>query len=382
MKSLSFPPLLLAIILPAVLYAASVEVLERRLQANYQQEIESTYLGDVQALLDGAVPLKEAVGENIDAFLHGRRLLNWGVRVGVTVATEKGTLLYPAIYEPEPRPEMGLDRIRTAAENFALLSEIPRVEVDVRVPHGAPVSLGLLAGFVLLSGAGLFVYYRRGVARAALEETRAKEEIARLSSREQEFQRRLKALDAERRQLSGEIHRLKTAVTEEKERAGKTEEEMLAELISMEEAVRENQGLQKHLESEIETLREQIAAFEKENRQKARQKEKAAAGIDKRFAALYKNLEIHERALDGFLELTEEMKIKAEEVIHQLNDDPDTVTVKRKVFGKKNRETVFEVLFGYKGRLYFRKLTGNRAEVLAVGTKNTQQKDLKFLDQL
>jgi hypothetical protein len=76
------------------------------------------------------------------------------------------------------------------------------------------------------------------------------------------------------------------------------------------------------------------------------------------------------------------MKIKAEEVIHQLNHDPQMVTIKRKVFGKKNRETVLEVLFAYKGRLYFRNTHQNRIEVLSIGTKHTQSKDLTFLDKL
>ena len=48
----------------------------------------------------------------------------------------------------------------------------------------------------------------------------------------------------------------------------------------------------------------------------------------------------------------------------------------------RNRETVFEVIFAYKGRLYFRNIDGNRVEVLVVGTKLTQNKDLTFLDKL
>ena len=90
---------------------------------------------------------------------------------------------------------------------------------------------------------------------------------------------------------------------------------------------------------------------------------------------------MHDRAIEGFVELTEEMKIKAEEMVHQLNDDPKMVQIKRKVFGKKNRETVFEVIFAYKGRLYFRNISGNRVEVLVIGTKLTQNKDLAFLDK-
>ena len=66
----------------------------------------------------------------------------------------------------------------------------------------------------------------------------------------------------------------------------------------------------------------------------------------------------------------------------QLHDDPKRVSIKRKVFGKKNRETVFEVLFSYKGRLYYRYTNEQKLEVVSVGTKHTQAKDLTFLDQL
>ena len=82
------------------------------------------------------------------------------------------------------------------------------------------------------------------------------------------------------------------------------------------------------------------------------------------------------------MDLTEALKIKAEEVIHQLNDDPKVVQIKRKVFGKKNRETVFEVIFAYKGRLYYRNIAGNRLEILVIGTKLSQNKDLSFLEKL
>lgn len=91
---------------------------------------------------------------------------------------------------------------------------------------------------------------------------------------------------------------------------------------------------------------------------------------------------MHERAVDRFCDLTEELKVKSEEIIHQLDRDPSGVIVKRKVFGKKGHETVFEIRFAYNGRLYFRKTTQNRVEVLSVGTKNNQQADLKFLEKL
>ena len=57
----------------------------------------------------------------------------------------------------------------------------------------------------------------------------------------------------------------------------------------------------------------------------------------------------------------------------------DLVAVKRKVFGKKNRETVLDAVFAFKGRLYFRKRDDRRVEVVAIGTKNTQELELEFL---
>jgi hypothetical protein len=66
----------------------------------------------------------------------------------------------------------------------------------------------------------------------------------------------------------------------------------------------------------------------------------------------------------------------------QLNEDPAAVNIKRKVFGKKNRITVLEVVFGYKGRLYFRIKADHQAELLTIGTKNSQQQDLAYLDKL
>jgi hypothetical protein len=90
---------------------------------------------------------------------------------------------------------------------------------------------------------------------------------------------------------------------------------------------------------------------------------------------------LHERALKGFGELSEDMKLKCEEVIHQLNDNPQQVPVKRKVFGKKGIETILEVTFSYNGRLYYRSGKDQKTEVLAIGTKNSQEKDLGFLNR-
>ena len=113
-----------------------------------------------------------------------------------------------------------------------------------------------------------------------------------------------------------------------------------------------------------------------------RQKVKASEAIQKRFKTLYKNLLVHDRAVSGFISLTPDLQLKAEEIMLQLHDDPKQVPIKRKVFGKKNRETVFEILFAYKGRLYYRNTPEQKLEVVSIGRRRAQAKDLNFLDQL
>ncbi|MFW5989285.1 MAG: hypothetical protein ACOCPQ_03530, partial [Desulfosudaceae bacterium] len=94
------------------------------------------------------------------------------------------------------------------------------------------------------------------------------------------------------------------------------------------------------------------------------------------------NVALHERALDNFFDLTDDMRIKAEEVIKQLDTDTALVDIKRKVDLKKGREKVFEIIFSYNGRLYFRNRNDGRVEVLTIGTKNSQSRDLSFLNNL
>lgn len=82
------------------------------------------------------------------------------------------------------------------------------------------------------------------------------------------------------------------------------------------------------------------------------------------------------------MNLSEDQQIKAEETIHQLDRDPGTVIVKRKVFsGKKHKATCFEVLFAYNGRIYFMNHP-NKTQVVIIGTKHTQTRDMEYLHNL
>ena len=149
----------------------------------------------------------------------------------------------------------------------------------------------------------------------------------------------------------------------------------------MEKDLSDNLTAQEQQQKLFDDLKEKVDALEK--REGAGKKtQKTAISIQKRFETLYKNTGFSKKAITGYSRLSGDLKLKGEEVIHQLNEDAGKVKIKRKVFGKKNRETVFEVIFGYKGRLYFRHLNDNRTEVLSIGTKNTQRKDLELLDKL
>jgi hypothetical protein len=240
----------------------------------------------------------------------------------------------------------------------------------------------LLAFFILGALIILYVYFNIGTRKAREEENRKAREIQRLSVLEKDYAANLETLNRERENLTQEFERLRENLAAEKLTASKTEDDMVEEIVRLEQELAHNAALQRAKENEIETLGRQIAEYEAEKPKDLKSKLRASDTAQKRFKTLYKHISMHEKAVHGFLQLPEDMKIKCEEIIHQLDQDVSLVPIKRKVFGKKNRETVLEVIFAYKGRLYFRNTNENKIEVLTIGTKHTQGKDLAFLDNL
>ena len=184
------------------------------------------------------------------------------------------------------------------------------------------------------------------------------------------------------RKLAEQTNNLRSVLSDQKKKADRNEDDLIEEIEALEGKLNENLARQNTQVAEIEELRDTIKGYEKDRSKGDRQKIKATGVVKKRFNTLYKNILIHDRAISGFVGLNEELKIKAEEVIHQLNENPTIVPIKRKVFGGKKHKTVFEVIFAYKGRFYFRNSKDQRVEVLAIGTKNTQAKELEFLARL
>jgi len=135
-------------------------------------------------------------------------------------------------------------------------------------------------------------------------------------------------------------------------------------------------------ESEIQSLNVRLKRAEK-SVPSATAKSRASDQLAKRLRALYKNIVVDEHALQDLIGLRDEaMKLRAEEGIKKLDDNPDTAGVRRKVGGLPPQLSIFELGFAGKGRIYYTRDEGQRFRVLVVGAKNSQKSDLDYLSRL
>ncbi|MFP4193668.1 MAG: hypothetical protein ACLFMN_01535 [Desulfobacterales bacterium] len=382
MKHLSFKIIVICILMPPVLYMATISELERYFTERYRKAVNNVYLSNMNSILNGTVSLSDAINESISGYIKDNQWIRLGVRLDVTVATKKGTILYPPVFQDDQDPDLQQDTMEIARENFRMLENGLNIELESGIEPISLLSGGILLFYIILFGSGLYGYYRIALYKTRREEMEKAEELQRLHELENEYARRVDHLDAERRNLHEEYTQLEKSLREQKREAERNEEDMFDEIEQLEGKLSENLASQEKQQEEISRLKEEISELEKLRENLDKQREKEAERLGKRFKTLYKNVDMHDRALHGIAELPEDMALKAEEVIYQLNLDPSKVMIKRKVFHKKGRNTVFEVVFSYNGRLYFSKTPSNFILVLTVGTKNTQGRDLAYLDRL
>jgi hypothetical protein len=383
LKHFSFKIVVLCILLPPLMYLGTIRLAERYFQTRYTNELENTYLGDTRRLYDGSVRLGDAVSANVERFLRSKPLIGRGLTVKVTVVTGKGTILYPALFNQEEAAPVVMDPMAVAAENFDLLQNRIVLTLDASVRHLDLLPNLILLFYVTLAGLVLFLHYRAASKKYQQEDGLRRAEIQLLHQKEATVTGRLSDLDREKGTLTVELNRLKETLADEKSRASHNEDALIEEIESLEGEINKNIERQSDQQRQIDSLKKIIEQLEKSGRRSEKQRNKAALDVGRRFKTLYKKLVVAERALNGFVDLGDDIKIKAEEVIHQLNEDPDQVIIKRKVFiGKRDGKSVMEVIFGYKGRLYFRKNQAGVVEVLAIGDKNTQSRELTYLSNL
>ena len=380
MKYLPLKIIILCIILPPVLHWGVVQSLEHYLKAKYKVEIENIYTGDTRALYTGSIKVKDAVNNNIDHFLQTSKLIAWGVRPNVLVTTKKGAIIYPSFEEEDSLIPPSLKQIKI--ENYQILSTGMNVQVDISLEQNSILVISIFSSFLLLSLFILFFFYRKGLIKERREKIHQRKEINRLVELEKENKERMAILNKDKAFLSNEFIRIKSLLEDSIVKTKRNEDDMIDEIVALEEKIENIHSLYDEQQEENNELKEIISKYEKGELKTPKQIEKASKHLTKRFKTLYKNIAFHEYAITGFADLTEEMQIKAEEVISRMNTDLSLVKIKRKVAILKNPEAVFEITFSNDGRLYFSRGKDKKSKILSVGTKNTQDRDISFINSL
>ncbi len=358
-----------------------IDRLELYLEKYYTQAIENIYIGDTQPIFDGSIRLREAINNNIDDYLQKSQLLSWGIKAEIKVTEGEGVPLYPVPLGQDLFPLESLSREEIAAENYRLMRQGLSVSVDILLVWDSVLVLSFF--FLQLFGVALVfrLLYTRSVARANADYRERQQELNRLYKLEEEHRTRLERLHQEKQQLAADIENARNHLETYREKASQNEDAMIDEMIQLEEKMQQNMELMQQMEKENVSLKE-IASQYEERLQKGGKKSAAYGNVEKRFKTLYPNILMNKRALENFIALAGDMKIKAEAVIKHLDENTVNVDIKRKVELRKSREKIFEAMFSYNGRLYFRNTTGSRIEVLAIGNKNSQAKDMAFLENL
>jgi len=196
-----------------------------------------------------------------------------------------------------------------------------------------------------------------------------------------ETQEKLTEVSAREMKDQSEIKRLKSDLDLAGAKVRETENEALAELEILDKDLQKSIKLKEELENEVRCLEKELRKIESSPITTNKQ-HKEIIDTTKRLKTLYKNLEISSRAIDGFVDLETNLQLQSEELIHTINEDGSKVPVKRKVYTRKGAIPVFECEFGRSGRIYWSTGPGSKRQVLVIGTKNTQNKDLAYIDKL
>ncbi len=394
MRRLSFRILFLCIFLPPVLYVFSIQALETLIQGRWTTALERSLISDPSALLEGRIRIEDQLRRNIDIYMGTRYALRLGVVPSIVVKTKTGRRLYPkitpeALYpfdldtsHGEEKPPGPLETIRVAKENLKIMEEGMSLSVTVRIPRNTWLANSILVFYVFVFS---FLLYRTYQARASEAEhlhLRHRQALEAAHTRLNAAQEQLSAVADKEKAYQKEIKRLQAEITMASNKVRATEDEALEEMQVLEEKLQESVGLREKMEKEVANLGQELDHLESSRKATFKKQHKQIKSALKRFRTLYKNLEFHFRAAEGFLSLQSDLQLRAEELIHVINEDSGRLTVKRKVFSKKGALPAFESEFAYRGRLYWKRSPDGKVQILAVGTKNTQAKDLAYIESL
>jgi len=379
MKNIPYKILFLCIFLPPVCYILTIQTLEGYLQKREAATVNSILIQHPDALYDGRYSVAEEVNRNLSQYLKKSIKAKLGVIVTILVKTKDGRVLYPGVFGNQGEGEgtgvlQDLNYVETAARNYQILNDGLLVDVDLKIKYNSWLSNGILVFYIFLAGMVLRFLVKRGLIEEERKEKEQQGHIDRLRSQLEHTRERLQEVIAKEKDYLGKIGELK----KEKRDLSKDVDGLLEEMEELEEGLQQQRMSREDLENEVGALRGELGRL-KEKGEKRGKRKKPSENVAKRFRLLYKNLEFSDRAIDGFAGLTPDFQLKGEEVIHQLNENDELISVKRKVFGKGGKMNVLEVDFAYSGRLYFQKNSRGRIRILAIGTKNSQNQDLTYI---
>ena len=376
MKYLPFRQIVFSVLLPLLFYVWSVSFCETYFTRIYHDELEEILLQSDASLLSGEVSVAEVVRKNISRYVTEHPSFSLFSVSAIEVLTAEGEPVYP--FTASSLPPFAFQR-NVALENYRLIKDGLSLKVTLYTRPDSPLSVGSLCLFGALALGGLFIIYRRQVAYVCEERRKRDLIIVSLTAEGKRVEEAFEALSDRQDTLTRNLEKARRSLSVSHEsQSGMVEEiEVLEALLDENEADRIRQREEMAILSESITLHAPDHGS-RPGKRKAREKEVTA----KRLKTLYKGLRIDDRAMTGFLALEEGMRLKCEALIHQLNDDPSAVIVKRKIFGGKGMDTFFETEFAYKGRLYFMYHPGGQVGILAIGTKNSQAAEMGFLNRI
>ncbi|MCG8552067.1 MAG: hypothetical protein MI799_16830 [Desulfobacterales bacterium] len=389
MKHFPFKVVIFCLVITPVLYMATLAGCRDYLEKKYRLKIENEFIGNSNELLNGSVHIEDRIAKNIQAILNRDTLIRMAkLDIEVQVTEVRGKIIYPTFVGTDEFQEDSLgyyDAQSVADKNFAILNSGLKVHTVLHLDHGSFLANLIFAVYSGMSILIFFVFYRQGTKKAKQERDTKNALIQdlkqNLKKNEMRHEKLEEDLKRERAELFKNIKQLDHKYQSEQKKAKINEDEMFKEIVALEDQLNTYIELKERRDVEIDQLKSNLEKYErKKNAGKARRGE--FDFTSKRFKTLYKNIEMSRKAIDGFITLNEEQQIKAEETIHQLDRAPGSVIVKRKVFsGKKHKSTCFEILFAYNGRLYFMNHP-SRTEVVLIGTKQTQNRDMEYLHNL
>lgn len=382
MKNFPYRILFVCLVFPPICYIFSLSGLETYLHRSETEKLDRILIQNYSELYAGRHTIKEEINRNISTYHKNNSLLyRMGVSINILIKTKNNRILYPTQLDSASdvyggkSPDLTSDYMEVAAENYRIINDGLPLDIQIRIKQNSLLSNGILLFFILIALSTIMFFIKRSIRQAEendqhylseisrLQETLKKSEyeLSAIKTNETDYQEKIKTLQREKNDLSTDI------------------DSLLDEMESLEEGLNKQKGLREKSEKEILELNTEIENFKKKITKP--KKNKTHTSLEKRFKVLYKNLTFTDKAIDGFLSLSEEFQLKAEEIIHRINENDSVINIRRKVFSKGGKINVLEADFSYSGRIYFQKDSNSKINIIVIGTKKTQTQDLAFLNR-